>query len=65
VRKYLSFVAWKYFDESIFRRDRELIALMGNTELVASDHAGVIDAGCIEGEIYIYIYYIYYCLNSF
>jgi hypothetical protein len=30
-------------------RDRELIALMGNAELLESDHVQIIDAACIEG----------------
>lgn len=37
------------FPNLISGRERDLIPLMGNTELVASDHKDVIDAACIEG----------------
>ena len=46
----LSFHCFSYIIYSFqIGRDKDLIPLMGDAELVLSDHIGVIDASCIEG----------------
>ena len=42
-------VIGRFFSDESICRDKDLIPFMGNTELIQSNHVGVIDASCIEG----------------